>query len=63
MPRVGAAPIVRAGTTVADCVSAAGAGDVGTAAVGAGAGAEANVGADAGLAGAKEAVAATGFSA
>ena len=60
MPRVGAAPIVRAGTAVADCVSAAATGDVGTVAVGAGAGAEANVGVDAGLAGAEEGVAAAG---
>jgi len=63
MPRVGPAPIVRAGTEVADCVSAAGTGDEGTAAVGAGAGAEANVGADAGLAGAEEGTAAAGSSA
>ena len=63
MPRVGAAPMVRAGTAVGDCVSAAGTGRVGAAAVGVGAGAEANIGADAGLAGAEEEVAASGSSA
>jgi hypothetical protein len=63
MPRVGAAPILRAGAAVADCVSAAGIGDVGTAAVGVAAGAETLVGADAGLAGAEEGVVAVGFGA
>ena len=63
MPRVGAAPIVRAGTAVAGCVSATGTGDEGTAPVGAGAGAETNVGAGAGLVGAEEGVAAAGPSA
>jgi hypothetical protein len=52
--------MVRAGTAVGDCVSAAGIGGVGTAAVGVGAGAEANVGADARLAGAEEGITAAG---
>jgi hypothetical protein len=61
MPRVGATPILRAGTVEAACASAAGIGDAGTAAAGVTAGTDAAIGADAVLAGAEEGVAAAGF--